>query len=271
MRSYLYALLHNTFLQSEQDSADYRNSRNQSPDRKLIILCVYVAFALTLIHYFTEVRFSTDFLNNIGAGSLSKSFESLMYASDHSQLWRLSWWAALIILFYFVLPVILIQIVFREKLSDYGLKWKGAFKDMRLYLIMLCVMIPLVLYFSSTQSFQSRYPFYELRPGEKLYPEFMLWEILYFLQFFALEFFFRGFMVHGLKNRFGFYSVFVMVIPYCMIHFGKPFPETLAAIIAGVVLGILSLKSRSILLGVLIHFSVALTMDLCALWQKGLL
>ncbi|MBE7525992.1 CPBP family intramembrane metalloprotease [candidate division WWE3 bacterium] len=64
---------------------------------------------------------------------------------------------------------------------------------------------------------------------------------------------------------------FVMVIPYCMIHFGKPMPETFAAIIAGVVLGFLSLKSKSIWLGVMIHCSVALTMDLCALYRKGLL
>jgi len=60
-----------------------------------------------------------------------------------------------------------------------------------------------------------------------------------------------------------------MSIPYCMIHFGKPFPETMAAIIAGIVLGTLSLKSRTIWMGVMIHYSVALTMDISALWQKG--
>ena len=91
------------------------------------------------------------------------------------------------------------------------------------------------------------------------------------IQFFALEFFFRGFFLHGIKQRFGFYSVFVMMIPYCMIHFGKPFPETISAIIAGTALGILSLKSNNIWLGVFIHCSVAITMDICSLWQKGLL
>jgi membrane protease YdiL (CAAX protease family) len=54
-----------------------------------------------------------------------------------------------------------------------------------------------------------------------------------------------------------------------MIHFGKPFPETLAAIIAGIVLGTISLKSRSIWMGVAIHYTVALSMDIAALWQKG--
>jgi membrane protease YdiL (CAAX protease family) len=175
------------------------------------------------------------------------------------------------ILFYFVLPVLIIKLVFRQNLSEYGLSFRGAFKDYKLYVYMLIVMIPLVLFFSRTASFQMRYPFYDIQKGEPFYPNFIIWEVFYFLQFFALEFFFRGFMLHGTKQRFGFYSVFVMTIPYCMIHFGKPLPETIAAIIAGIVLGTLSLKSRSIWMGVAIHYSVAITMDLCAMYQKGLL
>jgi len=54
-----------------------------------------------------------------------------------------------------------------------------------------------------------------------------------------------------------------------MIHFGKPFGETIAAIIAGLILGTLSLKSRSIVLGVIIHYTIAITMDVFALWRQG--
>lgn len=60
-----------------------------------------------------------------------------------------------------------------------------------------------------------------------------------------------------------------MMIPYCMIHWNKPLAETLAAIVAGLVLGTLSLRSRSIWWGVAIHYWVALCMDVAALWQKG--
>jgi membrane protease YdiL (CAAX protease family) len=60
-----------------------------------------------------------------------------------------------------------------------------------------------------------------------------------------------------------------MVVPYCMIHFGKPFLEALAAIAAGIVLGTLALKTRSIWCGVLIHVSVAISMDVAALVQRG--
>jgi membrane protease YdiL (CAAX protease family) len=139
-----------------------------------------------------------------------------------------------------------------------------------LYAVMLVVMLPLVIYFSSTTSFQSRYPFYNPVYDKSLFPDFIIWEIMYFAQFIGLEFFFRGFMVLGLKKRFGFYSVFIMTVPYCMIHFGKPMPETFGAIAAGFVLGMLAMKSRSIFMGVLIHYSVAITMDLCSLWRKGM-
>lgn len=236
-----------------------------------MLICVTVAFSLSMIKYLGDYKFLLDFLQNIGLQSFSNWFEDLMTINKNAELYRLLYWAFNVIFFYVVPPFIIIKFVFKQSFSEYGLGLKGAFKDNKIYLIMLCVMIPLVLFFSTTASFQSRYPFYDLAKGESLYPNMLIWELTYFVQFFALEFFFRGFMLHGTKQRFGFYSVFVMTIPYCMIHFGKPLPETLAAIIAGVVLGTLSLKSKSIWMGVAIHYSVAITMDLCSLWQKGLL
>ncbi|MCA9147548.1 MAG: CPBP family intramembrane metalloprotease, partial [Planctomycetales bacterium] len=84
----------------------------------------------------------------------------------------------------------------------------------------------------------------------------------------ALEFFFRGFMIHGTKRQFGPYCVLVMMVPYCMIHFTKPLPETFGAIIAGVVLGLMSLKTRSIWLGAALHIAVAWSMDVAALLSR---
>jgi membrane protease YdiL (CAAX protease family) len=92
---------------------------------------------------------------------------------------------------------------------------------------------------------------------------------MYSAQFFSLEFFFRGFMLQALKRSLGAYAIFVMVVPYCMIHFGKPMPETLGAIAAGLVLGTLALRTGSIWAGFLIHVSVVWTMDLLALIQTN--
>ncbi len=85
------------------------------------------------------------------------------------------------------------------------------------------------------------------------------------MQFFALEVFFRGFMLHALKRPMGAYAIFAMIVPYCMIHYHKPIAEVLGAVAAGTVLGTLSLHTGSIWCGVLIHVSVAWSMDSLAL------
>ena len=91
------------------------------------------------------------------------------------------------------------------------------------------------------------------------------WEVLYAAQFVSLEFFFRGFLLQGLRRALGSNAIFVMIVPYCMIHYGKPLPETLGAIGAGLILGTLAMRTRSIWGGVLIHIGVAMTMDVLAL------
>ena len=89
---------------------------------------------------------------------------------------------------------------------------------------------------SYTGAFQAKYPFYDLTAGEGLWPNMAMWWVVYGLQFMALEFFFRGFMVHGLKHRLGYMAIFVMVVPYNMLHFNKPVLEAVAAIGGAIVL-----------------------------------
>jgi membrane protease YdiL (CAAX protease family) len=48
-------------------------------------------------------------------------------------------------------------------------------------------------------------------------------------------------------------------------------PETFAAIFAGIFLGWLSYRNGSIWLGLILHGVVAFSMDILALYQKGLL
>ena len=258
------------FLKSEASSLRSLQENISQLDVKVVLVCLVVALSLTCTYYLDNAHFPVAFLRDLNLTGLAQLANHLLFQHANAQLHQLLYWAAVIIFFYFVFPAGIILFVFKESLTEYGLQLKNAGKGYPLYLGMLAIMMPLVFYFSGSESFLERYPFYNVARNESLFPNFFLWEIVYFLQFLALEFFFRGFILHGTKQRFGFYAIFVMVIPYCMIHFGKPMPETIAAIIAGVVLGFLSLKSKSIWLGVMIHCSVALTMDLCALYRKGL-
>src|SRR5205823_2959644 len=125
------------------------------------------------------------------------------------------------------------------------------------YLSFALLMIPLVWVCSWETRFQETYPFYRVHSRDDLGPVWVRWEVIYAIQFIALEFFFRGFIVHGTKHRFGAYAVFAMVVPYCMIHYQKPLPECCGSIIAGVALGMVSLVTRSIWPGAALHIMVA--------------
>lgn len=258
------------FLKSEISSLRSLQENVSKIDLKVILVCLTVAFSLTCTRYLGDAQFLIAVLHDLNLTGWAQGMNNILQQHANAQLYQLIYWAVVVIFFYFVFPACIILFVFKESLCDYGLQLKNASKGYPLYLGMLAIMVPLVFYFSGAESFLERYPFYTVTKQESLFPNFFVWEVFYFLQFLALEFFFRGFILHGTKQRFGFYAIFVMVIPYCMIHFGKPMVETIAAIIAGVVLGYLSLKSKSIWLGVMIHCSVALTMDLCALYRKGL-
>jgi membrane protease YdiL (CAAX protease family) len=84
-----------------------------------------------------------------------------------------------------------------------------------------------------------------------------------------LELFFRGFMAFGLARVMGSLALFVMVVPYAMIHGNKPLAECLGSIVAGIALGTIALRTGSIWGGVLLHCGVAWSMDLLALARTG--
>lgn len=185
------------------------------------------------------------------------------------QMERLTWWFVGSFVVQFVIPALVIRLILRGRIRDFGTSLEGVFSGFPTYVAMLAVTVPLIVVASASPGFQETYPYYRLAPGEGLWPNFWKAKALHLLGFFSLEFFFRGFLVHGTRLRFGAYSIFVMMVPYCMIHFGKPLPETFASILAGLALGFMSLKTRSIWMGTAIHFSASLAMDLTALWRVG--
>jgi len=175
-------------------------------------------------------------------------------------------WTAGCWVLYLVIPALVIRFVLRRPLADFGLSPRGFLRHLPIYLVLAIPVLGLVFWVSHSPAFLGTYPFYRNPEGVA---DLLLWEALYLSQFFALEFFFRGFWVHGTRERLGGLSVFTMLAPYVMIHFTKPFREALGALVAGLVLGVLSLRTRSIWGGFFIHGLVAVSMDLAALWQRG--
>lgn len=163
-------------------------------------------------------------------------------------------------------PAAIIVVVLRESPRDWGYRLTGQWEHVRPYLWFLAGMIPVLFLASSTASFQAKYPLYSFAVDGGWH--FWGYQLFYGLQFLGVEAFFRGFILFGLYPRLGAYAIPVMVIPYTMIHFGKPAPETFAAIIAGFILGYLALKSRSFLWGWMLHWGVAITMDILVIGRE---
>jgi membrane protease YdiL (CAAX protease family) len=183
-------------------------------------------------------------------------------------VWTSAFWVGCRVLCYFIIPAATLLALARGP-QDFGLGAADLRPHLAVYVVLWLVMMPVVVALSFTVQFQKYYPFYSYA-GESL-SGLLWWEGLYAVQFVALEFFYRGFLLFSLHRYLGVYAVFVSMIPYSMIHFGKPFVETLAAIPAGVVLGALALRTRSIWPGAALHITVAWSMDLASLWQQGTL
>lgn len=248
-----------------QEPAQVRNAAAVLVVSAIMLVLREVQYRPELWDWFELLRDA----NYFGMAWLS-DFETWLLNPANRRLSELGYWSLWQFGTYILVPMLFVKLVLREKLGDYGIKLKTAFSFWWIYVAMYLIILPCVLFVSSEDSFQSTYPFFRPddvgEPNSQAYwNRFWIWECFYALQFVSLEFFFRGFMLHGTRRVLGVSSIFVMSIPYCMIHFGKPMPETLGAIIAGVVLGFMSLKTRSIWMGAATHISVALTMDFAAL------
>ncbi len=243
------------FLTIEQWQAIDREYRKEEGfDPKALFTIALSGILLILAQYYGKTNTFYALFGN--------SFKELPFPGIYQHIY----WAFANSMVYVVPPALVIKLVYREKIRDYGFHWPSNHKVHLLYLVMFLVVIPLVWLVSHSPSFLGTYPFYD-GAGES-WRQLLLWELVYGCQFLFLEFFFRGFMLFTLARNMGAYAIFAMAVPYSLIHFGKPIPETIGALIAGTALGTLALRTRSIYGGVIIHMTVAYSMDILAIMKK---
>src|SRR6185436_6071093 len=97
---------------------------------------------------------------------------------------------------------------------------------------------------------------------------FFGYELLYVVYFIGWELFFRGFMTFGLYEKLGVNGILASNIPFVLLHAGKPFPEGLGSVIAGIALGLFALRTRSFWYCWLIHALIAVSMDGLAIQRR---
>jgi membrane protease YdiL (CAAX protease family) len=222
-----------------------------------VLLPILIALVMLLVDQF---GLQSRFMQRYGSALLLEGVDS-----NHIRFLAQVYFSAFTLLCFVGLPL-LFHVLFPPDLDNpFGFRIRSCRPHLPIYLLLLAFMLPTLWLASAQPGFYVFYPMY--KPVSL--PAWLAYEAVYMLQFFAVEFFFRGFTLFRLESRFGYHAITIMVVPYALLHIHKPFPEALASIVAGLVLGLLALKSRSIWPGVFIHCAVAFCMDWFALIRSG--
>ena len=169
---------------------------------------------------------------------------------------------------FLALPLWIVTRLMEEKPSDYG--WGDG--DQKAGLNFFLIGVPLVLaisWFTSARAeFQREYPLFAyslesfpLRGGN--IGVFSLYQLAYLAFYMAWEFFFRGFLLFGLKPRLGAGgALLAQAIPSALLHYYKPGLELTAAFPGGIIFGLVALRCRSLKTVIALHWLLGFSLDL---------
>jgi uncharacterized protein len=150
-------------------------------------------------------------------------------------------------LLYFIIPMFIILVVFRENPKEYGFAlgdWKAG---IIITLSAIILMAPILwLVGRGDASMQNYY-----KPMVTGLP----WSTL--LDLFGWEFIFRGWLLFGYARKFGPEALWLQAVPFALAHIGKPELETLSTIFGGFAFGWVAWRTKSFVYPLIIHWFVA--------------
>jgi hypothetical protein len=168
----------------------------------------------------------------------------------------------------FLLSVISIKFVLKQKLSDFGFRLGDYKFGLLTTLIFFAAMVPVLFIVSNSPDFILTYPQGGDQVKENL-SNFLLFEFSILIYMLGWEFLWRGYMLFGLKEKFGYYSIFIQMIPFFILHKGKPELELFASIFAGIILGIQALRANSFIYCWLLHFLIMFSIDTISILKSS--
>ena len=131
---------------------------------------------------------------------------------------------------------------------------------------MLLIMVPLVAAAATQKDFLAMYPklsnvqFFLEENNSWVYK--LLYELSYGSDFVSIELFFRGFLILAFVKWAGKETILPMAVFYCTIHFGKPLGECISSFLGGIILGVITYRTKTILGGLIVHLGIAWLMEL---------
>jgi len=151
------------------------------------------------------------------------------------------------VILYFVIPLVVIVFVFRERPGVYGFSFGDWKAGLVLTLIGVVVMTPVIWFLGRVDPSTQDY-YRGISAG-------LPWTT--FLDLIGWEFFFRGWILFGYARKFGPEALWLQAVPFAMAHLGKPPVETFSTIFGGFAFGWVAYRTRSFVWPFLIHWYIA--------------
>ncbi len=159
-----------------------------------------------------------------------------------------------------MIPALVTRFGFRESLGTCGVRCGDARYSCKALLVMLPLAVLAAYAGAQSPEFRAEYPF-DQGAGRST-GEFIGHAAAYLLYYLGWEFFFRGFLQHGLRGRFGpWNAILVQTVASCLVHIGKPAAEIYGSILAGLVWGVVVFRARSLWAVLLTHWSLGVALD----------
>mgnify|MGYP001223006904 CR=1 FL=1 len=162
-----------------------------------------------------------------------------------------------------VIPAVIVKRGFRKSLSDYGVR----LGDWKFGLITVSVLLPVIsvamlLPAAQMEDMRAAYPVDKTAMlSAPMFLQYAVGRVLLF--YVAWEFFFRGFLLFGIRDAVGdAMAIAITTLPSALWHIGYPVGELYSSIAAGLLFGWLAVRTRSILWPLLLHAGIGLVTDL---------
>jgi len=147
-----------------------------------------------------------------------------------------------------VCPTAVILFILRKNPLDFGLRL-GIPRIWGLHVGVICVIVAIVLFASSFNSSLQSY-----------YREQNFDLLNYFwtscISLFAWEFIYRGYLLFGLKNKLKEGAILLQMIPFALMHLGKPELETISTVFTGIIFGYVAYRGKSFWPAFIIHLFI---------------
>ncbi len=159
-----------------------------------------------------------------------------------------------------LVPALIVTFVFRESLAGWGVRAGDLSWGWKAFAVVTPVMVALSWFASKDPEFLAEYPLNRAAGDGPL--AFAFHAAAYLVFYAGWEFGFRGFVQFGLRDRLGDgNAILVQVLASSLLHVGKPFGETLGAVLGGLVWGVVAFRTRSLLVPLTTHWLLGLSLD----------